>query len=340
MTRAALAGVAVVMAVMGTAAAPAAAEPVRRIAIVNPTPELMHAAAAALAPWRIEVVDAGAPAIDPTGADSHPLIDTPRAIAIAHDRGADRIAWLDAGELVVLDPETGISERRPAPDGADDPAAAAAVALSIKTVLRLPPPPTTPTTPDPVADPGVREPQPIELAPTAPVITLVPSAAGGIRVPIDGTLAAHPRIELGLGAVFGAWPALRPALIVGYAPSVGDVGRAGLKGEWSDLELGARLAIALPLGARWSLVPGVSIAAHLVHVTGSLPPQEELDARDAGGSAGAELTLWWSAGRWAFGVGGGAAMWFGFSDYARNNVMVFESPRVTAQAQAAVQVAL
>jgi hypothetical protein len=327
MTRAALAGVAVVVAVMGTAAAPAAAEPVRRIAIVNPTPELMHAAAAALAPWRIEVVDAGAPSID-----------TPRAIAIAHDRGADRIAWLDAGELVVLDPETGISERRPAPDGAEDPAAAAAVALSIKTVLRLPPPPTTP---DPVADPGgAREPRPIELAPTAPVITLAPSVAGGIRVPVDGTLGAHPRIEVGLEAVFGAWPALRPAIVVGYAPSVGDVGRAGLKGAWSDLELGARLAIALPLGARWSLVPGVSIAAHLVHVTGSLPPQEALDARDVGGSAGAELTLWWGAGRWAFGVGGGAAMWFGFSDYARNNVMVFESPRVTAQAQAAVRVAL
>jgi len=325
---------AIAVAVAIAIATPAAAEPLRRVALIDASPELVHAAETALAPWRIEIVEA-------TSATGQVGTDAVTATAIAHDRGADRIAWIDRGELVVLDPSTGISERRPAPDGAGDPAAAAAVALSLKTVLRLPPAPAPGGDPvDPVPVPVPEQPAIVAPAEPAARVAVVPEVGGSFRIPFNGTLAAHPRINVAIGIVHPRWPRWRPSLVAGFGPRVTDVGRAGFQGSWSDVELGLQLAVALALSRNWAIVPRARLLTHRTRVQGRLPPQDTIDDVAYGGEAGLDLGIWWRPGRVSVGAGVGGSAWFGLPDYIRGNVMAFDSASVMGQVFATVLVDL
>jgi hypothetical protein len=306
--------------VYALSAGTAVADDVRRVALVNASPELLHAAGTALAPWRIEVIDASADR----------RLDTTGATAIAQDRGADRIAWLDGDELVVLDPATGISERRPAPDGDADAAAAASVALSLKTALRLAPPPPDAGATTPATEPTTGPTPPAAIATTPARVALVTEVAGGVRFPMDGDLTAHPRIAAGIGVALSRYPRLRPSLVAAFGPSLDDVGTNGLQGSWSDLELGPHLGIALGLAPRWYVVPGVKASVHRVRVEGRLPMQETLDDVAFGAELGVDVAVWFRPGRFTFGAGVGASVWLGLPDYDRQNVTVFDSPTVTS----------
>ena len=89
--------------------------------------QLRAAIADSLKPWLIEVVAApSAPA------------DIAAAMQQATDAGARYVIWREGAELVVLDREGDRVERREAPAGTLDALAAAAAALSVKTMLRLP----------------------------------------------------------------------------------------------------------------------------------------------------------------------------------------------------------
>jgi hypothetical protein len=325
--RARTAAVAIVLAI----AAPIATAdpgPIRRVVLVNPTPDLAHAARTALAPWTIEVVEE-------TRTDP---VDATLAATIAVDRVADRVAWLAGGELIVVDPATGENERRPAPAGAADAPAAASVALSLKTLLRLPPVPevalvTPPPVDDDVAvDTGVDAPGPAR-------VRFVPEVGGAVRFAVGGTIAAQPRVTFGLGAIHPRWPRWRASVIGGIGPEV-EAGKGSLQGTWFDAEAGAQLAYEHPLRRRIAIVPRLRIAAHRTHVFGRLPPQDTLDAIAYGAEVALEAAVWLRAGRVRAGVGGGMSAWVGFPDYIRRNNVVFESAPAMAQVYGTVLVDL
>jgi hypothetical protein len=247
---------------------------------------------------------------------------------IADERGADRIAWLAGRELVVLDPTTGVDERRPAPDGANDPAAAASVALSLKTLLRLPPPPVeiaAVTAPEPVIEIPVEVPPPVHSR-----TRIVPEVGGGVRIPFGGTVDPQTRISVGLGFVQPDRAWLRPSVVVGFGPAV-EAGRAGLQGTWTDVELGAQLAVVVPISEAWSIVPRARLAIHRTHLDGRLPQQADLAETAFGVEAGLDLAVWWRVGPVHAGAGVGAGALLALPDYERMNVMVFDSPTATGQ---------
>src|SRR5689334_12863741 len=107
--------------VVAVAARVAAAD---TIVLVAPPPLLADAVRASLAPWRIDVV-----VVDRSAG-------APEALAAAQRAGF--VAWRDGHELVFWDTVRAQRERRPLPDRLDE-ADAAALALSIKTWMRLGP---------------------------------------------------------------------------------------------------------------------------------------------------------------------------------------------------------
>ena len=329
--RARIAAVVIAASIVAIAAiaAPAVADagPIRRVVLVNPTPDLAHAARTALAPWTIEVVEE-------TRTDP---VDATLAATIAADRVADRVAWLDGGELIVVDPSTGENERRPAPAGASDPPAAASVALSLKTLLRLPPVPEVALiTPPPPDEPAVED-----RVPPAERLRMrfVPEAGGTVRFPIGGTIEAQPRVTFGFGVIHPRWPRWRPSIVGGVGPEV-EAGQSGLQGTWFDVEAGVQLAYEHPLRPRVALVPRLRIAGHRAHVFGRLPPQDTLDAIAYGVEVAAEAAIWVRLGPVRAGVGGGMSAWVGFPDYIRRNIVVFESAPAMAQVYGTVLVDL
>ena len=195
-----------------------------RIVLADKDPELRRALETALAPWHLQVV-----------------LDDPKPTTIVQAKqradfsNARFVVWRDRGQLVVFDREHQAIDRRSVRSGALEPVNAAAAALTVKTMMRLPPPP------NPVA-PVVVEAPPI----VAPV---VPEPAG-ISVRVQGGIAmriAHGS-QTDTGARFTLLGMIRPSPEVGWRFGVaGDVGasagidRAGFRGRASDWAL---LAIA------------------------------------------------------------------------------------------------
>lgn len=113
------------------ASGPALADGTMRVLLADTDPELQRAVRAALAPWRLEVV---------IETEQRPT-DATHAQAIGDAQTARFVVWREGTDLVVFDRERGEAEHRGAPSGALDPASAAAAALTVKTLMRLPPPP-------------------------------------------------------------------------------------------------------------------------------------------------------------------------------------------------------
>jgi hypothetical protein len=198
-----------ILAALVLASASVAAGP--RAVVADDDATLRAAIAESLRPWLIEVV-------------AEPLAPPDREAATiqAADHGARYVIWREHGELVVLDLERGELARRPAPEGALDPVAAAAAALTVKTMLRLPEPGSGPP-PVVIA--------PVVIAPPRDDMELRMTASSGARFEygLDGNLALR----------FGASLELRPWRERGWRFSViGDLGapagvdQAGFHGEW------------------------------------------------------------------------------------------------------------
>jgi hypothetical protein len=215
----------------------AAAAP--RLVLIDGTeaPFLHEALKVSLQPWAFEVVDwpseagAGAAAID--------------AAQIAQRANARYVVWFDGdrGELVVVDAALQHSERRPlAALPADEPEATA-VALSVKTLLRLPAPTT-----------GERGPRRWQW---------IPSIRLGPRFGIDGDASVQVRAVVGLEVAPPPLHGLRLG-IFGDVGSKTGVNRAGFKGDWSEWNAVASVSKALAM-SKWVVVAqvagGVSRAA-------------------------------------------------------------------------------
>ncbi|HMI92489.1 MAG TPA: hypothetical protein VK509_14040, partial [Polyangiales bacterium] len=159
-------------AVLGTRVQAQDAAP--RVALVEPGSELEAAARAALEPWGVELAIVSGPSPGATAPDSN---EAARALASAH--GASAVVWVSEHEgghaLWVYDLATHhLIERALATGPPFDGATAAAVALSLKTLLRhsaaAPPQErygaSSATTPFP-PPPARAEPSPTREAPTA-----------------------------------------------------------------------------------------------------------------------------------------------------------------------------
>ncbi len=114
----------------------------RRIAILRAEPALARSVDLALYPWDIAVVEAGDAPPDPAAPDA-----SSAARAIAERVAADVVAWVDrsagATTLWFFDRTDGSLRARPSRGGrtgsTDDPAELAAIALTLKTLVRASP---------------------------------------------------------------------------------------------------------------------------------------------------------------------------------------------------------
>ncbi len=195
-------------------AATAQAAPPARVLVADPDPELVRAINTSLAPWKIIVI-------------AEPDVpDEAHAHARADAVNAQFIVWRERDELVVFDREQGTSERRAASAGAFDPVSAAAAALTVKTLLRLPP--------EPVEDSG---PIGVVTGPVAPVPASGPELR--LQVGVGARVARGSQTDLGGRALIAAL--VRPTSTLGLRLGIAgdlntssDISKAGFKGTWSD----------------------------------------------------------------------------------------------------------
>ena len=209
-----------------------------RVVVADGDDELRAAVAESLRPWHIDVVNA---ATAPTDRDA--------AVAEAGAVDAGYVIWREGADLVVYDRDHDRLEHRPGRAGALDRIAATAIALSVKTILRLPPLEQHVPIVTSVAVPKSID-DPLELRFTA-------SSGSRFEYGLDGNIALR----------FGAVIAVRPwhdrdwrFAVIGDVGAPAGVDQAGFHGEWwnwgalvgaswdhriGDWELGPRLAVGI-----------------------------------------------------------------------------------------------
>jgi hypothetical protein len=256
-----------------------------RVVLADPDPELLRAVTSALAPWRIEVIVVDAA---PEGAAD--------ASARAEESAARFIVWRRGDALVVFDLDRGALEESTGTAGTLDPVGAAAAALTIKALMRLPPPEDAP--PDaPPAPPPLR-PRPVGT---------------GVRAQVGAGARLAPGPDAPVGARAAAALLVRPAALrglhVGVAVEIGPasaVERAGFKGSWWDWAALGLATWTIPAGSReeWELEPLVGAGLMRGQLSGRESSAERrADATFAALRAGVGLRR--HAGR----IGVGAQAW-------------------------------
>lgn len=221
----------VVVVAIATASATAFADGDSRVVLADKDPELLRAIRATLAPWRLEVV-----------------VENPADVhVLTTQEDARFIVWREKGELVVFDRDRKQAEHREAPAGPLDPVSAAAAALTVKTLMRLPPP----------ADEAPPEvPPSAEIPPTTSHSTrtfLGVQAGAGVRRAGDFAGVANL-------AVFLKPPLpLRLGIAGEYASAVDAQGSGGFEGTWRDWNVLGLVGWRLPLTTHWELEPHVGM---------------------------------------------------------------------------------
>jgi len=160
----------------------AVAEPAPALVLADPDLELRRAVETALRPWHVSIIDDAVPPQD--------------AAERASTANARYIVWRDRAELVVYDSRDGRQLRTPVQAGALDPVSAAAAALTVKTMLRLPPLET-------------------RAPPFAP-----PSSPSRDGFELDAQLGGGGRFAQGTAGWFSAMIAARPWPALGFGLGV------------------------------------------------------------------------------------------------------------------------
>jgi hypothetical protein len=230
----------------------------RRVALVRPDPTLTHAVTVALSSWDIDVTAAD---VDSPGADL--AAAGPRADALARSLGADAVAWVEpTGQgaiLLVYDVDTKQLDSRvlDAPPPFDD-ARAAAVALSLKTVLR-----SSVVAPETERF-GAKPPPP---APPPPDMLRVELLGGARFVP---TKLVAPRG----GVAVSFWPRFLGGRVgVGLEASTdlgANVSNAAFAGSFEDVGYAATLRARPVLSQRFVLEPSLRFALHDSEIEGTV----------------------------------------------------------------------
>ncbi|HET9625252.1 MAG TPA: hypothetical protein VFP84_27985 [Kofleriaceae bacterium] len=279
----------------------------QRVVLADADVELRHAVEHALAPWRLTVVIEGPPPADSAAAQLRADRDTARFVV-----------WRAGDELVVYDRELGTTERRASRAGPLDPPTAAAAALTIKTMMRLPPPVVVDAAAPEIHDEAAPAPAP-EAAPWLRV-----TAGALARIAHGNTTSVAPRVVAAIAA--HPW---RDAWWIGVAGDFGPaltVDNAGFTGTWSEVALRAELGRAFAIAA-WELEPQLAIGLR----------HSGLDGTDKGSPRTESATLAdtrlgvWVRWRWrGWTVGGVAALGvtFGAPTYIKTGAAaeIFQVP--------------
>jgi hypothetical protein len=179
-----------------------------RVAVIDVDPRVVDALVVALSPWSLTVVRTAGPTPDPDVESA-----SARARAIASDQHAGAVVWIvparpgdTQATLWVYDAETLQLAVRPLTLGeAFDDAGAAAVALSVKTVLRTSPLVASEPLPEeaPAPRPQVLAPVAVATVPPPPPRVWRLETTVGVRAPTGASAAVEPRAALGASM----WPA-------------------------------------------------------------------------------------------------------------------------------------
>ena len=243
---------------------PASAEG-RRVAAVSPDVQLARALDIALSPWGASVtqVDVGEPG--PSGAMS-----TDQARTIARASKVDVVMWVAESKgryaVWIYDLASNRARRRDLDAGPPfDATTAAAVALSIKALLRF----------------TVVAPPPERLTPPSEGATWAFGVGASVASHNGTELLFEPRTELS----GGFWPAVlghRWGLIVGASAGFGvhvdsPTARGTFHASLSDFSLRAALATRIPLRSWLAFEASAGAAVHFVNLQGTIdsqPPQQ------------------------------------------------------------------
>ena len=311
-------GALIFLFIVGWSATAAMSEPAarQRVVLADPDPELRHAMEQALAPWHLEIVIEGPPPADAAMAQERADADTARFVV-----------WRKGDELVVYDRELGFTEQRTSQSGVLDPPTAAAAALTIKTMMRLPPPPSPTETP---------------ASPEGP-------AASSFKVRIQAGVAtriAHGS-EADVTARFSGAAEIRPWAssswrfgLAGDGGTPANVERASFKGTWSEWAVLGLVSWTYTRGA-WEFEP---------HAGGGIR-SSTLDGTEMNGVRRESATLptarggmWvrWRAFRWTFGAALDVDESFGTPTYSKtgSSAEIFQVPGVGVELGAVVAVDL
>jgi hypothetical protein len=256
----------------------------RRVAVLAPDPELLRALHLALSPWSVTIVPSETPA------ESSPPDALRVASRMAHQLRAEAVVWVSPSEhgslLWVFDARAGeVTTRMLVEAPPFDGAVAAAVALSVKTVLRA----------SFVAPPTER----FGAQASPPPAMLALEGGAGVFSIARGKV--EPRVELAPVLWFSS--ALGLSLELSSGPALAVEG-LGFRGHYQAHVAGAEARF------RFLTVPAVSFAfslggsAHVATLRGSFG-SEELTVRRLNGSLDVET---FAAFRLASGVYLGASL--------------------------------
>ncbi|MDX2091384.1 MAG: hypothetical protein SFX73_26225 [Kofleriaceae bacterium] len=286
--------------VLGSAVA-AAAPGATRVVLADPDPELLRAVEKTLAPWALEiVVEKAAP------------VDIAQAAAHASGQTARFVVWRRGSDLVVFDRERGAAEYREGKAGALDPIDAAASALTVKTLMRLPPPPGT----NDVA---------LATAVTTPGPEVRVQAGAASR--FSGSTHAEVSARVGGAALVRPWGQRDVRFgIAGEVGSRAEIKDGNFRGTWGDWAVLALASYTIARG-RWELDPHVGVGFSRSRLEGMESSVAREDARTL---AAFRLGVWgrWREGRFTLGAGATLDSTPGAPTYVREqgNGTLFAAP--------------
>jgi hypothetical protein len=251
-------------------AAPAQAAP-RRVAVLEPDLELLRALHLALSPWDVTTVRSDVPA-ESLATDSIRI-----ASDLAKQLDVEAVVWISRSErgslLWVFDDDTGeVSTRSLAGAPPFDGAAAAAVALSVKTVLRA----------TMIAPPAERF--GAQSSPPDPEHALALEL--GVALTLVDRHEFEPRIEA--APVFWFMQYFGLSLEASAGPGV-VLERTRYRGRHDDVAVGGEARLRLHLAPRISTAFSVGGSAHWTALRGSLDASPEVTVRRVNASLDAEV---------------------------------------------------
>jgi hypothetical protein len=255
----------------------------RRIVLIHAEAELTRSVDLALYPWDITVLEVDEAPPNPTGPDA-----ASEARAIARRHGADAVAWIDRTDetatLWFFDADGAKLGSHPLPFSPqpDDPAQLAAVALTLKTLVRATP-----------------------WESRIPTVVRERKGTGGesrleldalARAPVSGA-SGEPRLGLWVSEWYGT-PSLLWGAALGASAGLGMTSDdASSHGSLQDIDVRAALRAHVRLARRIFLEPALGGGAHVerVEVTTSVPAATETfthvnPSLDAGLSLGWQVT--------------------------------------------------
>ncbi|WP_394829142.1 hypothetical protein [Pendulispora albinea] len=286
----------------------------RRLGFVRAPQRVEHAVAIALTPWEIETVPLESSA-------ERPML-TRDARRVAAQKEVDAVAWLVESEgeraIWLYDARDDQAVTRPVSSGEIDDASAAAIALSLKTLLRA----------STVAPPQERLGGRAESQGHGIGIFRL-ELDGGTRLNASGETFFEPRV--GFSVAF--WPRLfedRLGLALRLEEGPGwslDTTPAYL-GRFADHTVSAAIRGRIPLGSVLALEPGVGGALHITTITGGWsngrPP---IDASRTHPALEVSLGLSATVARWAlFGARVGGSYWGDDQRYGGPALTILELP--------------